>query len=180
MSKLEKKVIIQSLKTEGNTIGLQLGFEDVILKNSVSEIPVKEFEEMDKKLIEQKQDELLSSIGLSRRMVWQEPDHMTIYDESAFRPYVTQEYKSSERAEMDEHYRMAEFNLIHIATGIRICFLTSESFFGDTVDYIVKDVFIKTKDQKQFTLIGIDLIQKVFLTEDGKQIHFSDINMSTY
>ena len=67
-------------------------------------------------------------------------------------------------------------SLGHIVSGIRTCYVTSESYDGDTVDYNLKDIFIITKDRKRLTLVDIDLKRKVFLTPD-KQIRFSNVSM---
>ena len=76
--------------------------------------------------IEAKQDEILSSIGLKRHMVWRE-DGNSIYDKNRFRQYDTNEYRNPKRRESDDFYGIFEFNLMHIATGIRTRYSTSES-----------------------------------------------------
>ncbi len=122
-----------------------------------------------------KQDVILSVIGLKRHMVWQEP-HFSVYDSSKFIRYVPSDYIGSERTEADEIYRMSEFALIHISTGLRITYLTSESYDGETVDYNMKEIFIITITGERLEVIDVDFRKELFFTPDDS-IPFADVSM---
>lgn len=118
-----------------------------------------------------KQDQILSTIGLRRFMVWQPP---IVYDESKFKNYVTSEYKKSQQKETDEVYGMFEFNLLHIDSGLRLKILTSESYNG-TAKYMIIRMFIITSSNNELEVIDADFENKNFFTSDLK-IPFAETN----
>jgi hypothetical protein len=120
------------------------------------------------------QDTILSSIGLKRRMV--SPALEIVYGStSMFSSYVTTEYRESERRQTDEFYRMSEFNLLHNASGLRLCYLSTESYYGETVDYRLKDIFILTLTKERLTVADVDFINEVFYTTN-EQIPFARVD----
>src|SRR5687768_16527649 len=103
-----------------------------------------------------KQDEILAKIGLKRVMVW-EPPNYSVYDESKFKSYVTSEYRESQRKETDEVYRMFEFNLLHIESGLRLTLTTSESYDGETVEYKVIDMLVINSFDEKLEILDVAL-----------------------
>lgn len=124
-----------------------------------------------------KQDEILAAIGLKREMIWKETETY-IFDRSKFINYVSSEYKNSKLKESDEFYRMSEFILLHIDTGLRILFSTSENYVGDKVYYNFIYFFIITRTNKELFYIDVDFDNNLFLTTEG-QIPFSEVSMET-
>ncbi len=121
-----------------------------------------------------KQDKILSTIGLKRLMVWQ-PSIVSVYDNSKFKNYVTSEYKESQRKETDEIYRMFEFNLLHIDSGLRLTLTTSESYDGESVEYKVIRMFIITSFFKELEVMDANFENEIFYTADV-EIPFAETN----
>ncbi len=113
----------------------------------------------------EKQDQILSTIGLKRLMVWQS-SVPSIYDETKFKNYISSEYKESQRSITDEFYRMFEFNLLHIETGLRVTLTTSESYDGETVEYKVIGMFILSSSNSKLEVIDADFERRIFFTSD--------------
>lgn len=121
------------------------------------------------KISKEKQDQILSAIGL--RLGLNNMD----YDESQFKKYISQEYKNSERFQQDEIYRMFEINLLHKASGLRIVYTTTESYYGDSDEYKVIAMFIITRSQKQLDIVDADFNEKVFFTTT-RVIPFAEVD----
>jgi len=121
-----------------------------------------------------KQDKILSTIGLKRLMVWK-PPIASVYDESKFKNYVTSEYKESQRKETDEIYRMFEFNLLHIDSGLRLTLTTSESYDGETVEYKIIRMFIITSSNNELEVVDANFENKIFYTTNF-EIPFAETN----
>ena len=121
-----------------------------------------------------KQDQILSTIGLKRLMVWQ-PPITSVYDQSKFKNYVTSEYKESQRKENDEIYRMFEFNLLHIDSGLRLTLTTRESYDGETVEYKIIRMFIITSSNNELEVIDANFENRKFYTTD-LEIPFAETN----
>ena len=121
-----------------------------------------------------KQDKILSTIGLKRLMVWT-PLTVSLYDKSKFKNYVTSEYKNSERKETDQDYRISEFNILHIYSGLRLTLTTSESYDGETVDYKVIRMFISTSFGKELEVLDGNFESEIFYTTD-LEIPFAETN----
>ena len=113
------------------------------------------------KISKAKQDQILSTIGFTIR-----PDAIS-YEEGQFRKYISREYLNSERRQTDEIYRMFELTLLHMDSGLRIVYTTTESYFGDSVEYKVIDMFIITLTQKRLEIADVDFIKEVFFTTSG-------------
>ena len=99
---------------------------------------------------------------------------VSVYDESKFKNYVTSEYRESERKETDEVYRMFEFNLLHIASGLRLTLTTTESYDGNIVEYKVIRMFIITSFGKELNVLDANFENKIFYTADS-EVPFSEI-----
>ena len=122
---------------------------------------------------ESKQDQILFKIGLKRLMVWR-CNTGAVYNETKFKKYITSEYKESERRETDEVYRMFEFNLLHIASGLRLTLTTTESYDGNIVEYKVIRMFIITSLGKELDVLDANFENKIFYTADS-EVSFSEI-----
>lgn len=105
-----------------------------------------------------KQDKILSTIGLKRSMDW--------LPVSQFKRYVTSEYLNSERREMDEFYRMNEFNLLHIPSGLRLTLTSHESYDGEAVEYKVIRMFITTLNGEELEVLDANFKDEIFYTSD--------------
>ena len=112
-----------------------------------------------------KQDQILSKIGLKRLMVWRPPIE-SVYDRNKFINYVTSEYKESQRKETDEIYSMFELNLLHNDSGLRLTLTTHESYDGETVEYKVIRMFVLTASKNELEVIDADFDSKNFYTKD--------------
>jgi hypothetical protein len=124
--------------------------------------------------VETKQDDILSVIGLKRLMVWKSTIN-SIYDENKFKCYVSSEYRNSKRKEMDEFYRISEITLLHKDTGLRMGYVTSESYDGETVEYKLRGIFIITSQGEHCNVLDVDFNKKIFFTSIN-QIAFSKVN----
>ena len=122
-------------------------------------------------------ESLLSAIGLKEVMI--ERNYIDPFEKDLFQRYTSHEYHHSPNKEMDEVYRMSEVVLLHIATGLRAEYLTTESYEGDELRYRVRDVFIITKDGKRIGVTGIDFKRHVFVTTAG-EISFEKIKMDQH
>lgn len=121
------------------------------------------------------QNKILSIIGLKRHMVSQ-ASSFSVYNSRDFRQYVPKGYRGSETEEADEIYRMSEIALLHKIIGLRISYITSESYDGETMDYNLKDIFIITQNGKKLEVLDIDLDNELFITTDNP-IGFDDVSM---
>ncbi len=98
----------------------------------------------------------------------------SVYDESKFRRYVTDEYKNSQRKEQDEMYRIFEINLLHLDSGLRLRFSTSESYDGETLEYKFMDMFVITSSGEQMEVVDVDFMKHIFYSETN-EIPFSSV-----
>jgi hypothetical protein len=96
------------------------------------------------------------------------------YSSEAFTKYVSTEYLKSERHESDEIYRMYELTLLHNATGLRIVYTTSESYFGDSVAYKVIGLYITTQSNHTLSVFEVDFEKEQFITPSGN-VAFTDV-----
>ena len=119
-----------------------------------------------------KQDQILSTIGLKRIMIGHTA---SFFDERKFKHYITSEYKASTRKETDEAYGMFEFNFLHIDSGLRLTFTSCESYDGETVEYKVIRMFIITSFGKGLEVMDADFKNKIFYTTD-LEIPFAETN----
>ena len=119
---------------------------------------------------------LLASIGLKEVMV--EKDSIDPFDSGLFIIYTPEEYLKSERKEMDEIYRIGEKVLIHKTSGLRIEYVTTESYYGDEYTYRLKSIFIITKRGEKLQVTETDFNHKIFTTSKG-MISFSEVSLKT-
>lgn len=113
------------------------------------------------KLSELRQSQILSAIGLTL-------SHDTIsYEDRHFKKYVSREYLNSERRQSDEIYRMFEPTLLHVESGLRLVYTTTEGYYGDSVEYRLINIFIVTLTNKHLDVEDVDFNKKVFLTSTG-------------
>ena len=121
-------------------------------------------------------DKILSAIGLEHLMGSQ-PCYVMYYNERNFKRYVASEYMNSKRRETDEVYRLNEFNLLHIHSGLRLTLTTHESYDGETVEYKVIRMFITTSSGKELEVLDADFRCEIFYTKD-LEIPFAKTNKS--
>lgn len=106
------------------------------------------------------------------------PDHQKIlqqvglhtlhyYNEQQFRRYIPHGYPDSETEAMDAVYRMYERVLLHNESGLRISFLATESYDGDSVEYTILDCFVITRQHEKHSVTAIDLEKRLFKTPSG-------------
>ena len=119
-----------------------------------------------------KQDEILAAIGLSFGQ------NTISYKKRQFKKYVSTEYRNSERYESDKSYRMFEITLLHKRSGLRVVYTTSESYWGDSDEYKLMNMFIITSSEKRLLIVDVDFSKEVFITSD-KIIPFAEVNKST-
>lgn len=119
-----------------------------------------------------KQGQILSAIGLLI-----ERSNIS-YVESHFEKYISSEYMNSERKKSDEIYRMFESTLLHKDSGLRTVYTTTESYYGDSVEYNLIDIFIITLTQKRLEIVDVDFSKKVFFTPN-EIIPFAEVDVLT-
>lgn len=93
--------------------------------------------------------------------------HLGNYDASKFKGYISHSYKDSETEARDEVHRMYEHVVLHRESGLRVSYLTSESYFGETVEYSVIDCFVITRENQKHGVTAIDLEKHTFETPAG-------------
>ena len=96
------------------------------------------------------------------------------YSVSDFAGYVSASYQGSETEARDEVHRMYERILLHKASGLRIAYLTEESYYGDSVEYLVIDCFVITHKQEKLSVKAIDCQKQVFESATGS-LPFRDV-----
>lgn len=81
-----------------------------------------------------------------------------------FHVYVPADYEGSERQSMDDVYRMRELVLLHRASGLRLEYLASESYYGDEVRYRFRSVFVITKSGDRLDVMAVDFRDQTIAT----------------
>jgi len=69
---------------------------------------------------------------------------------------------------------MSEIVALHKISGLRLEYVTTEDYYGDTVTYKLNDLFIITVQQKKFKPTDMITTKKYFITPEG-QISFSSV-----
>jgi hypothetical protein len=124
-----------------------------------------------------KQDLILSSLNLKRKMVY--TDSMgSFYDEKLFTRYVTKEYLNSSLRDTDEVYNMFQFCLLHKESGLRLNLTSYENYNGDTVVYKVIGLFVMTSSKNNIEVLDANFENRIFITDQG-EIPFSQCNLKT-
>ncbi len=118
------------------------------------------------------QNLILSKIKLQEEMIWK--PGKVIFDKGIFQIYVSEEYKNSSRKDTDEVYRMSEIVALHKISGLRLVYVTTEDYYGDTVTYKLNDLFIITLQQKKLKPIDMNTTKKYFIILEG-QIPFLSV-----
>jgi hypothetical protein len=101
---------------------------------------------------------ILQQVGLSQ---------FNDYSVNEFAVYVSASYLNSATEARDEVHRMYERILLHKMSGLRIAYLTEESYYDDNVEHLVIDCFIITHQNQKMSVKGIQLENQVFETETG-------------
>ncbi|MGV8944891.1 MAG: hypothetical protein ACOH1N_00550 [Lutibacter sp.] len=123
-----------------------------------------------------KQDQILSTIGLKHLMIWEASGNSdTVYDKSKFKSYITPDYRSPQEKEADEIYRMFNTNIIHLESGLRLTLAASEDYFGETIEYKVIRMFITTSFGKELEVIDANFENETFYATDV-EIPFAETN----
>src|SRR5262245_22483541 len=120
--------------------------------------------------------EILSAIGLQETMI--ENENTDAFNRESFLTYTPPDYHNSERQARDEIHRMGETILLHKSSGLRLEYLTTESYFGDEYRYRLRSMFIITKENKKVEVTDIDFAKQQFLTPDGI-VPFSEVKMDS-
>ena len=84
---------------------------------------------------------------------------------------------NSKRKETDECFRMDEFNLLHILSGLRLTITEHESYDGDTLEFKVIRMYIIISSGEELEVLDADFENKIFYTKDS-EIPFAETNMS--
>lgn len=100
---------------------------------------------------------------------------MSDFDRHAYHTYVPEGYVGSDREQRDNVHRMSELVLVHKATGLRLEYLTTESYFGDEVRYRLRSLFIVTTSQRKLDVLDIDFEKQQYTTSEGV-FAFTDVN----
>jgi len=101
---------------------------------------------------------------------------MDPFNSELFIIYTPEEYLQSERKEMDEIYRIGEKVLIHKTSGLRIEYVTTESYYGDEYTYRLKSIFIISRQCEKLQVTEADFNQEIFTTPKG-MIPFSEVSL---
>ncbi|MDZ7650564.1 MAG: hypothetical protein U5K54_27375 [Cytophagales bacterium] len=77
---------------------------------------------------------------------------------------------------MDEIYRIGEKVLLHKPSGLRMEYVTSESYFGDEYTYRLRSIFIITRHGEKLQVAEADFSREIFTTPKG-MISFSEVSL---
>ena len=120
--------------------------------------------------------EILSILGLQEIMI--EKNGMEAFDRELFDSYTPRDYFSSSRKEMDDVYRMSELVLLHKASGLRLEYLITESYFGDEYRYRFRSMFIITSSGKKLDVAEVNFEKEIFTTPDV-EVSFSEVKVNS-
>jgi len=109
------------------------------------------------KIADPNHQEIVQQVGL----------HLNYYDDFNFNRYISYSYVDSETEARDEVHRMHEQVVLHRESGLRVSYLTSESYDGNSVEYIVIDCFVFTLQNQKLSVTAIDLEKQLFETSSG-------------
>lgn len=118
--------------------------------------------------------DLLTRIGLKEVMI--EKNYSDPFNKESFVTYTSKEYLQSDRKQTDQIYRMSEIVLLHKASGLRVEYVTTESYFGDEYSYRLKDIFVVTKEQVRLQVTRVDFNDRFFITQHGKVL-FTEVSL---
>ncbi|MBP6236537.1 MAG: hypothetical protein KA536_10360 [Saprospiraceae bacterium] len=119
----------------------------------------------------QNKTKILDKVGIS--------PIMTVLPSSIdFERYVTHEYSNSIRRETDEAYRMFEWNLLHLSSGLRLTLTSHEDYF-DNVTYKVVSLYIILTNNENISILDVDFENKIFITATG-EIPFKYVSLKIH
>lgn len=118
--------------------------------------------------------DLLTHIGLKEVMI--EKNYSDPFNKESFVTYTSKEYLQSDRKQTDQIYRMSEIVLLHKASGLRVEYVTTESYFGDEYSYRLKDIFVVSKEQVRLQVTRVDFNDRFFITQHGKVL-FTEVSL---
>ena len=127
-------------------------------------------------LTDTRKQEILTALGLRGSMT--EKGNDDAFNKESFLTYTPHDYHNSERQARDEVHRMGETILLHKSSGLRLEYLTTESYFGDEYGYRLRSMFIITKENKKVEVQDVDFAKQQFMTPDGVFL-FSQVKMNT-
>ena len=110
------------------------------------------------KISNPKHQKIVAQVGLH------DPDY---YDEFNFKKYISYAYKDSETEARDAIHRMYEHVILHKESGLRISYLSSESYDGNSVEYSVIDCFVFTLQNQKLSVTNINMEKRLFETASG-------------
>jgi hypothetical protein len=118
---------------------------------------------------------ILSELGLQKKVTCKSPN-FNFWNNEDYIQYTSKKYYNSELKEQDEFYDIFESVLLHKKSGIRIKYISYESYFGDEVDYTIISFFILNNNGEEFELESIDFTNGIYYTVD-KKIMMTDVNL---
>ncbi len=127
-------------------------------------------------LTDTRKQEILSTLGLQGSMT--EKGNDDAFNKELFLIYTPHDYHNSERQTRDEVHRMGETILLHRSSGLRLEYLTTESYFGDEYNYRLRSMFIITNENRKVEVQDVDFAKQQFITPEGVFL-FSQVKMNT-
>jgi hypothetical protein len=124
-----------------------------------------------------RKQEILTVIGLQASMT--EKGNADAYNKELFLRYTPRDYPDSERQARDDVHRMSETILLHKASGLRLEYITTESYFGDEYSYRLRSMFMITNENKKVQVLDVDFARQQFITADGVVL-FSQVKMNPH
>ena len=118
---------------------------------------------------------ILSELGLQKKVTCKSPN-FNFWNNDDYIQYTSKKYYNSKLKEQDEFYDIFESVLLHKKSGIRIKYISYESYFGDEVDYTIISFFILNNNGEEFELESIDFTNGIYYTVD-KKIMMTDVNL---
>jgi len=118
---------------------------------------------------------ILSELGLQKKVTCKSPN-FNFWNNDDYIQYTSKKYYNSKLKEQDEFYDIFESILLHKKSGIRIKYISYESYFGDEVDYTIISFFILNNNGEEFELESIDFTNGIYYTVD-KKIMMTDVNL---
>jgi hypothetical protein len=116
---------------------------------------------------ESNHDKILNILGLGRTL-----NHL---DRRSFQTYVPSKYRGSELEERDAVHRMSEIVLLH-DTGLRLTYLSCESYDGESVEYKLLGIEIVTTGGDTHRVLDVNFEQRIVITKDDR-ISFDNLSM---
>jgi hypothetical protein len=118
---------------------------------------------------------ILSELGLQKKVTCKSPN-FNFWNNEDYIQYTSKKYYNSELKEQDEFYDIFESVLLHKKSGVRIKYISHESYFGDEVDYTLISFFILNNNGEEFELESVDFANGIYYTID-KTIMITDVNL---